>query len=458
MMRRLSLILCFSLALGSEAYAVQVQEVASNSGVKAWLVEEHSLPLVTMRAAFTGSGSAYDKKGGEGRANMAASLLTCGAGDMDEREFNQALEEKAIDLNTAVSEDMLEASVQSLSEHTEQAFSYLSLALSKPRFDSHAVERTRRQMLSVLKQAEQDPSYLLGRAWHQQAFGEHPYGQPPLGTMNSISRLDRYDMDAYAHRYLTRENMILAVVGDITPESLKSLLDKYFADLPAKYNPDSEIKEFQISPGNGPSVIEYNIPQSLVAFGLQGLKRDDPDYLTAYVMNQILGGDGDLTTLLNVELRGKRGLTYGASSSLAPLKHAASWNGVFSTRNDHAFEAVNIMRAPLHAFKLKGTTDKELNDAKKYLTGSFALNLDTNADIAAFLINMQYNGLGKDYLEKRNAMVNAVTKEQVEAMANRLIDADKLTIVLVGNPTELKQPPAATPPSQAPANAVPTPH
>lgn len=454
-MKRFILTLAFISGLVNPALAVEIKEVVSDSGITSWLVEEHALPLIAVRVAFTGSGFAYDREGGEGRANMAAAMLTTGAGDMDEREFNRALEERAIEFNTFVNEDMLEASMQSLSEHKEEAFSYLALALAKPRFDSDAVERTRRQMFSILKQAEQTPGYLLERAWSKQAFGTHPYSRPQLGTKNSINRLDRYDMEAYTERYLTRENMLVAVVGDITPEALKALLDKHFAELPKKYRPDSEVAEFQISAGGPPAVVEYGIPQTLAAFGLQGLKRDDPDYITAYVMNQILGGDGSMTALLNQELREKRGLTYGAYSQLTPLKHGARWGGGFSTRNDQAFEAVSVLRATVMAFAKMGPTDKELADAKNYLTGSFVTNLDSNADLAAFLINMQYNRLGLDYLDKRNAMVQAVSKDGIMAMATRLLDPDKLIIVMVGSPAV--QPPAsapASPPPPAPENAV----
>jgi len=412
----------------------EVKEVVSKSGIKAWLVEEHTLPLVAMRVSFEGSGFAYDKP--EGRANLAAAMLTEGAGDMGDRAFNTALEEKAIEMNTAVDADMLEVSMESLSEHKDIAFSYLGLALSKPRFDTDAVERARRQMLSTLAQAEQNPAYLLERGWAKQAFGDHPYGNPPWGTSHSLDRIDRYDLGRYVEKYLTRANMLVAVVGDITPAELSNLLDKHFSGLPEKYNPDVTVPEAKIADGGSkPVVLPYDIPQTQIAFVTPGLKRSDPDYIPAYVMNQVLAGDGNLTSKLGQEIREKRGLSYGAYSQLVPHTQGGVLEGGFATRNDEARRSAAVLRDTLQDFVKNGPTDAELARAKQYLAGSFLVKLDGNAELAAFLINMQHNKLGRDYLDKRDALIAAVGKSDVLAAARRLINPDKLILVMVGKPS-----------------------
>lgn len=412
--------------------AAEVKEVVSDSGIKAWLMEDHHLPLIAVRAAFAGSGFAYDPEGGEGRAGMAAAMLTEGAGDLSEREFNEALEKRAIQFNTTVSEDLLEVSVETLSEHKDEAFTYLGLALAKPRFDVDAVERTRRQMQAVLVQAEQTPQYRMERAWRQLAFGKHAYAKPRLGTEDSLRRLDRFDLERYAERYLTRGNLLIAVSGDITPQELKKLLDAHFSDLPKKYKPEERVAEVALPVAGKTIAVPFDLPQTMIAFGLQGLKRSDPGYITAYVMNHILGGEGGLNSRLNRELRESRGLTYGAYTRLAPLKYGATWNGGFATRTNEADKALAVLQSALKNFAKSGPTDKEIDDAKQYLTGSFALNLDNNGDIAAFLITMQYYNLGIDYLARRNALINAVKREDVRAMAKKLIDPEKMLIVTVG--------------------------
>lgn len=431
-MKRLLLTLAL-LLLPITAHATQVQEVVTPKGLRAWLVEDHSLPLVAVKLVFTESGYAQDAKGKEGRANMAAALLMEGAGDLSSAQFNEALETRAIQMNTSADEDRLEVMMQTLTDHQPQAFAYLGMALSSPRFDEEAITRVRSQSLSVLTQQEQNPGYMGYRRWQKLAYGEHSYAQPSIGTHASIKALGRDDLQHYASRYITHENIIIAASGDITPARLAELLDAHLGGLPERFQPDATIADVSIPAGATPVVIEHDIPQTLVRFGMQGLKRDDPDYFTAYVMNYILGGSG-LTSRLAIEIREKRGLAYSVATQLDPMRHAAAWVGSFSTRNEKAGEALDTLKATLTTFVKDGVTPAELQDAKRFLTGSFVLNLDNNPAIAAFLIVMQENKLGHDYFDKRNAMIQAVTREGIKAMAARIIKPENFVTVMVGKP------------------------
>lgn len=429
------------VAFPSVAKATDVQEITSPGGIKAWLVQEHSLPLVAVHVAFSGSGYAYDTEGTQGRANMAASMIASGAGDMGEQALNAGLESAAIQLSASIDEDVFEAEMQFPSAQAEKAFFSIGLALAKPRYDSDAVERTRRQLLAELVQQQESPGYHLGVALKKKMFGEHPYARNQTGTEKTLRRLDSSDLSRYSERYLTRENMMIAVVGDITPDALKALLDKHFSALPAKYNPDSTVPDIAIPAGDGkPMAIDFNVPQTVVGTAVAGLKRSDPDYMAAYVMNHILGGEGGLTSRLSVEIREKRGLAYGAYSYLRPLKQSGAWSAGFATRSDQAKNALTVMLDTLDTFVKNGPTDKEMEDAKSYLTGSFALNLDSNTGIARFLINIQHNKLGIDYFDRRNKLIRAVSKSDVRAMAAKLIDTKKLHIVMVGKPETDKGP------------------
>ena len=429
-----ALLLFFCLAFAASAHATEVKEVKTPAGFTAWLVEEHALPLVAVKIAFKNSGYAYDPKGKEGRANMTAALLMEGAGDMDARAFYEALESSAIQLDMSADEDDFLIALESLSEHKEKAFSCLGLALSKPRFDSDAMERVKGQTQTALTQQDQDPGYQAHRAWKKLAFGDHPYANPEIGTKESVGNLSGYDMRQMQKRYLTRENIVIAAVGDINEAELAVLIDKHLAGLPEKYDPDAKVEEVKLPAGEKPFMVEFDIPQTLVGFGTNGLKRSDPDYFHAYVMNQILGGGGSLTARLGKEIREKRGLAYSVFSRLDPMAHAASWQGGFATRGEQAAAAREVLIATLKDFVEKGPSEQEVADAKQYLTGSFVLSLGSNADIASFLISMQLNNLGRDYLAKRNSLVEAVTRENVHAMAKRLIDTDKLLMVMVGKP------------------------
>jgi zinc protease len=427
-------VIIYSLSI-VQASAVEVKEVVSEHGIKAWLVEERSLPLIAVKIAFTGSGSAYDAKGREGRANMVAAMLTEGAGDMDARSFNEAVESRAIALTSSIDEDMFHVSMETLSEHAETAFSYLGLVLTKPRFDSDAMERSRRQLLTILARQDEDPSYQLMQTWRRAAFPGHPYSRPIVGTRESVAALGKDDLRFFHNHYLTRENMVIAVVGDITPDALKRLLDEHLASLPATYKPEAALADtVMAAPAPSPQVVDFNIPQSMIMFGLPAIKRSDPDYLDAHIMNHLLGGGGALNSRLGKELREKRGLTYGIGTFIDPAPHASVWVGQFSTRNAEAGKALEVLKATLATFINDGITPEELEDAKRFITGSFVLSLDSNADIAAFLINMQIHNLGIDYLDRRNALMQAVTRENVMAMAKRLLVMDKLLVVMLGKP------------------------
>jgi len=435
-MKRLLVLFSFLTAVTchlSPAYATQVQEVTSPGGIKAWLVEEHALPLVAIKMAFRNSGTAYDPKGKEGRATMTAALLLEGAGDMDSRAFNEALENDAIELNFATDEDSFRASLVTLSEHKEKAFSYLGLALTHPRFDDSATERVRSQTLSTLAQEEKNPSYILHRQWEQAAFGQHPYANPALGSKESVSALARSDFADVAQHYLTHENILIAVVGDMTVAELSHLLDAHFATLPAHYAADVTVPEVSLPSQAKQRIVQNPIPQTMAIFATQGVKRDDPRYYAAYVMNYIIGG-ADLRSRLAQEIRIKRGLAYSVYSMEEPMIHGAVWKGGFATRNAQVGSAVTALHSTLQEFADYGPTDKEMQDAKTYITGSFVLGLDSNADIANYLISMQLYHLGRDYLDKRNGLIEAVSKDDVKAIAKKLTDPSHLVMVMVGQP------------------------
>lgn len=433
-MKRLALLIIGISFFPAPASAAEVREIVSDGGITAWLIEEHSLPLIAVRVAFEGAGTAQDGENREGRAYMTAKGLSEGAGGMSAREFAAALESRAIVFQASADEDLLDVSVQMMKNTRDEAFHYLGQALSDPRFDSEAVDRVRRDMLSRLKAEAQDPNGIAERHWRKQAFGDHPYAHTALGTEDSVRRLDRYDLQAFTERHLTRENLLVAVVGDITPEELKPLLDKTFGGLPEKYKPSVEVPEIVIPPQAKPMVVDYDIPQTVVRFGAQGLKRDDPEFMAAYVMNQILGGN-TLTARLGYEIRERRGLAYGVRSTLRPLMRAAVLSGSFATRNEEAGQALAVLRDALDTFSKNGPTAQELRDAKQYIIGSLAINLDSNDGLASFLITMQHQRLGRDYLEKRARLVEAVRQSDVKAAAKRLIDAEGLVMVMVGKPT-----------------------
>lgn len=419
------------------AMATPVQEIKTPGGFTAWLIEERAVPALAVTVAFKEAGSARDEAGKEGRAALLAQLLLEGAGEMNAQAFTTALDERAIRMRFSADEDLFRGSMDTLSEMRDEAFRLLAAALAAPRFDPDAIERAQEKARTDLAEMMESPGYILNRAFREQAFPGHPYGRAPYGTPESIAALTREDFEAFRKTHLTRENLLIAVVGDITAGDLVALLDKHLAGLPGRFTPAGSIPDVTVPPPPAqPAKIARDIPQTLVMFGTQGLKRSDPRYLDAHVLNHILGGGGSLVSRLGQEIREKRGLAYYASSDLDPMLHGALLEGSFATRNDAVGEAVDVLRGTIRDVHEKGVTEKELEDAKRYIIGSFPLGLDSNREVAGFLIAMQLHGLGRDYLDRRNALMEKVALKDVNALAHALLDPARLHVVMVGNPKD----------------------
>lgn len=419
--------------LNSEAHAMKIERVVSPQGIEAWLVQEKNVPLIAMQFAFNG-GAAHDEIGKEGAAYLLSGMLDEGAGDLTSTQFQEKVEEIAIRLGFDASRDNFSGKFQTLSERKEEAFDLLKLALNQPRFDQDAIDRVRLQIISGLKFEQNNPNNVASRAWFKNSFGAHPYGRPTKGTEESLKALSRDDLVAVHKKIFARENLKISVVGDITPEELGVLLDKVFGDLPLK---SGVTKVTEAEPIFGPQLDHVNmaIPQSVVQFGHQGLKRDDKDFIPAYILNYIMGGGGFASRLME-EVREKRGLAYSVYSYLYPLKHSALVLGGVATKNSTATQAMDLIKEEFNRMATEGPSEAELKNAKDYLTGSYALRFDTSSKIASQLLWIQVEGLGMEYIEKRNEMINAVTMSQIRDVAKRLFQGDKLRFVVVGQPVE----------------------
>lgn len=420
--------------LTAPAGATEVQRVISPGGIEAWLVEEHSIPILSLRASFRG-GAAFDQAGREGTATMASSLIDEGAGGYDSQAFQTRLEDLSVRISFSASLDTFGATLKTLSENTDEAFELLRLAMTEPRFDEEPVERIRGQYMVHLARQAGDPDYLVGRAWYTAAFPGHPYSRPLEGTPETMAAITADDMRAFMAAQLARDRVYIGVVGDITAERLGALLDSTFGGLPAIGAPAETVLAAPGAPGTL-TVIDRDIPQSIALFGGAGLERRDPDYYAAYIMNYILGGSG-FTSRLTEEVRNKRGLAYSVYTYLAPMDYSAIHIGQVATQNNAVAESLDIIRAELARMRDHGVTAEELADAKTYLTGSFPLRLDSNGKIASLLVGIQLEDLGIDYIDRRNSYMEAVTLDDVNRMARRLLKPEALQIIVIGRPEGL---------------------
>jgi zinc protease len=374
---------------------------------------------------------------------MVASLLDEGSGDLDSKAFHERLDRRAIELSLSSARDNLRGSLRMLKDNRDEAFDLLRMALTSPRFDSVDVERIRNQVLSGLRRDTTNPSSLAGRKFLEVAYGDHPYARSANGTLESVPKIEIADLKDYVARVVAKDTLRIAVVGDVDPDTLGKLLDKAFGSLPAKANL-AAVPDIAAAKPPQRAFIPLDVPQTVVTFGGPGIRRSEPDFMAGYVVNHILGGGG-LSSRLYREVREKRGLAYSIYESLLWMERSALFIGNTGTRADRAGETVDAIEKEIRRIAEEGPTQKELDDAKSYLKGSQMLALDTSSKLAQALLQYQLDKLPIDYIEKRNAIVDAVTLDDAKKAAKRLWGQGLLTVIVGRAPQAAAQPAATAP-------------
>lgn len=427
--------LLVALTLATPSEAMNIERVTSPGGIEAWLVESHDNPLIAMRFAFRG-GSTQDSGGKEGLAYFVSSMMDEGAGDLDAVAFQERLQTLATRIDFDAGRDVMVGTLQTLTPNRDDAFDLLRLALTAPRFDLDATERVRAQILAGLKFDENDPSTVASLAWDRAAFRDHPYGQPIKGTEASITSITPADLHDYVARVYGRDKLLISVVGDIDAATLGRLLDHVFGGLPEK---SALAPVAEANPPLGPSreIIEMDVPQSVAQFGHRGLSRKDSDFMAAYVLNYIIGGGGFSSRLME-EVREKRGLAYSVYSNLYPYEHGAVFVGNVATKNEAVGQSLYVIESELKRLAEQGPSAEELDAAKSYLTGAYALRFESSSGIANQLLWIQIEDLGIGYIDGRNASIEKVSLDDIKRVAKHLIEADRLITTIVGKPVEHK--------------------
>ncbi len=428
----------FAVFLAHAASIVQaeidIKEVTSPGGINAWVVEEPSIPFIGLEIRFRGSAS-LDLPGKRGATNLMAGLLEEGSGDMTAQEFQTAREALAARFSYRAYDDTLSISARFLTENRDEALGLLRQSLVSPTFDQDALDRVRAQVITGIGSDAKDPNEIANAAFDAAAFGDHPYGSSLSGTVETVSALTRDDMFDAHRNALTRDQLFVAVVGDVRADEVGEMLDALLIDLPAT-GPDLP-PDVNFGLDGGVTVIDFNTPQSVALFGHAGIKRDDDDFFAAYIMNRVLGAGGFESRLME-EVREKRGLTYGIRTFLVPKFHAEMVLGSVASSNDTIAEAIEVTRNEWARMANAGMTAEELATAKTFLTGEYPLRFDGNSEIAKIMVGMQMIGLSPDYVVNRNDYIEAVTLEDVNRVAAELLQPGDLHFVVVGKPEGLE--------------------
>lgn len=414
---------------------LDVKAFKDSSGIEVWLVEDHSIPVISVNFSFEG-GLANDPENKPGVARLVSILLDEGAGNIRSQDFQARLSDNAIEMTFTAGRDAFYGQMRTLTQNRDMAFDLLSLALSQPRFDPDAIERMKNANVAQIQHDMGDPSWLVARSFNGMLFSGHAYSQPGAGHLASMAAITRQDLVDFAKAQFGRDALKISIAGDITEAEVKRLVEKTFAPLPLQ----ADVAEGSfIQPKYAGKTILYPLdtPQTQISIGGAGIPRADKDWHAAVVMNYILGS-GNFDARLMREIREKRGLTYGIYSSLQSMKQSALITAAFATSNEKAEEALSVFREEWKRMAEGGATDAEIADAKAYLTGSLLLELTSTGDIAATLNGLQRDGLDPNYINRRNQELMNVTAADVKRVAARLLKADELTFVLVGKPQGIK--------------------
>ena len=413
-------------------FRLPIQRVAAN-GLTAWLVEDHSVPVVSLSWSWSG-GAALDAPGREGTASLATALLTEGAGDMPAAAFTDALRDAGIGLSLGAGRDDVDGGFRCLIDALPEAERLARLAMTAPRLDQSAVERLRARAIAGARQALETPRGQAGRAFWAAAYPTHTAGRPSGGTAESLAAISAEDLRGLLGQQLRRDGLTIAAAGAIKPEALAALMDRLFAGLPA--GAPATPATLPAFTSFGQRVIGMDSPQSQAIFGHEGIGARDQDFEAAQVVLRIFGGGG-FSSRLTESVRVRRGLTYGIGLGLDTGFGGGVLLGSVASDNGKIAEALAVTRDEWARMAADGPTDAEMAEAIAFLTGSLALQFTDSRRIANTLLAMQRNGRPIDWLDGRDARLRAITRDDAARVARRLLKPDALSVTVAGRPVGL---------------------
>lgn len=413
-----------------------IVEMKTPGDITVWTVEDKSLPIVAVKFLFVDSGSANDPDEQQGLARLLSNTMDEGAGDLDSENFQKALADNSITLKFDAGRDGFGGTLKSLTRNQDKAFELLTLALNAPRFDEEPVARMRDGNLTRIKSALSEPDWMAARLINDKGFAGHPYAKNSGGTLSSLPRIKPADLRNFKEKYLTQDRLLISAAGDIDPATLGPAIDKAFGKLP-KTAPASTIKDSTVTNGGKIYLYEQPIPQTMIQIMLPAFGRKDKDYYALQMMNYIYGGAGFGSRLME-NAREKKGLTYGIYSGVQDYRHTDTLSISTSTKNESAAEMLSIIRAEMTRMQNEKVTDKELSDAKSFIVGSMPLALDSTEDIAGMVLNLREEELPIDYLDHFADYMRAVTVDDIQRVAKRVLQPESMTTVLVGKPAEIQ--------------------
>jgi zinc protease len=402
------------------------------NGLQVVVVERHTLPLITLRLVVK-AGAERDPDRLPGTAALANSLLTEGTTRRTSRQLAEAIDSVGGLVDNGVGWDSSFLSLSVLSDQADLAFDLVSDMIEHPAFQPAEIERQRKQILSSLEVAHDDPAYVADTVFQKLVFEGTPYSHPEDGILESVRRISAEDLRRFHAHYYQPANCILAVVGDITAYAALARAGRFFPTW-ENITALAPLPEAVPTPRGARRVIAIDKPdavQTEIRIGNLGVARDSPDYLAVSVANEILGGPSE--NRLFKALRSRQGLTYGASSELICHRNQGAWVTKTSTRTPETLKSVRIALDQLQSLRDHEISRQELETAQSYLVGHLALEFETSQNVASQVLDLIENGLPLDYWNRYPEKIQALTAGDVWHATERYLDPDRNVIVFVGN-------------------------
>jgi zinc protease len=411
-------------------FPVPVERTLAN-GLRVVVVERHTTPLAAARLLVKTGGEA-DPARLAGLADMTASLLTKGTATRKAPEIAEQIEALGGSIDSGARWDASQANIDAQASRLAPAVEILADVVRRPVFESEEIERLRQQYLDDTRVALGQPGAIARFVASRVVFGDEPYGHPLSGTLESVAQIKREDIVKFHETYYRPDNAVLVIGGDVTAADAFKLAEKLFGDWkkPADALPTASARKASSAK---PRVVVIDKPdagQAAVLVARMGINRADQDYFRGLVANSVLSG---YSGRLNQEIRIKRGLSYGAGSSLEVRREAGPFTATAQTKNESGAQVADLLLDELTRLANGDLPDAELTPRKAVLIGGFARNLETVGGLVGQVANLALYGLGFDEINNYVNDVQSITAADVKRFASSRLASRDASVIIVGD-------------------------
>ncbi len=430
-----TLVLSFAMlmmSLSAEA-GVKIQQWQTATGAEVYFVENHDLPIVDLSVNFS-AGSVRDTAEKSGLAGVTRYLMALGAAGMSDEVIANKMADIGAILGGEFNSDRATFKLRTLSNAREQtqALDVFVKVLQKPDFPQAVLDREKARIIAGLQESATQPESIANNAFMAALYGKHPYSLDESGEVETISKINREDLQAFYAKHYGAKGSVIAMMGDLTREQANQIAENISGNLP-KASSLEPIASVTLPTQAIEQRIAHPASQSHILLGYPGIKRGDADLFPLYVGNYILGGGGFVSRLTE-EVREKRGLVYSVYSYFMPMAELGPFQIGLQTKKEQADVALNLVRETFDKFLKDGVTEKELTAAKANIIGGFPMRIDSNTKILDYLAMIGFYHLPLNYLDEYNNNVDKVTVAQIKETFNRRLKPENFVTIVVGDP------------------------